>query len=135
MAADVCRPLRRRPAAARGVALIEVMVGLLIFLVGVLGIIGLQAKAIQFTVQAEDRSRAALLANELVAKMWTQQSTALSDEDVGKWKARVADALPDASASVSTSSGVTTVQIQWKSPKAAQADTANNRYVTQVALP
>jgi type IV pilus assembly protein PilV len=135
MAADVARRPRRWPAGARGVALIEVMVGLLIFLVGVLGIIGLQAKAIQFTVQAEDRSRAALLANELVAQMWTQQSTALSDEDVGKWKARVADALPDASASVNTNGGVTTVQIQWKSPKATQGDTANNQYVTQVALP
>lgn len=135
MAVDVSRRARRRPAASRGVALVEVMVGLLIFLVGVLGIIGLQAKAIQFTVQAEDRSRAALMANELVAQMWAQQSTALSKDDMDKWKARVAAALPGASTDVSTDTGVTRIQIQWKSPKATKADTASSQYVTQVALP
>jgi type IV pilus assembly protein PilV len=124
--------LRRGP---RGVALIEVMVGLLIFLVGVLGVIGLQAKAIQFTVQAEDRSRAALLANELVAQMWTQQTTALPDDTVKAWQARVGDSLPGGTASVSTSAGVATVTIQWSSPKTTAADTGGSRYTTQVALP
>ena len=135
MAADMRRHARCRPSGERGVALIEVMVSLLIFLIGVLGIIGLQAKAIQITVQAEDRSRAALLANELVALMWTQGSAELPDKTVNGWKARVSDSLPAASASVAASAGVATVKIQWKSPKATKADTAINQYVTQVALP
>ena len=135
MAAERLWRRRRRPAGQRGVALIEVMVGLLIFLVGVLGIIGLQAKAIQITVQAEDRSRAALLANDLVAQMWAKRSTDLPEKDVSDWKARVAASLPAASASVGSASGVATVKIEWKSPKAVKADAAANQYTTQVALP
>jgi len=135
MAADMSRRMRRRPAAERGVALIEVMVSLLIFLIGVLGVIGLQAKAIQFTVQAEDRSHAALLANDLVALMWAQQSTQLPAKTLDKWKERVASALPAASASVAASAAVATVTIQWKSPKTTRADTSTSQYVTQVALP
>jgi type IV pilus assembly protein PilV len=135
MAAENLRRRRHRPAGQRGVALIEVMVGLLIFLIGVLGIIGLQAKAIQFTVQAEDRSRAALLANDLVVQMWTQRSTELPQMAVNDWKARVAASLPAASASVGSANGVATVKIEWKSPKAVKADAATNQYTTQVALP
>jgi len=135
MAAERMSRGRHRPAGQRGVALIEVMVGLLIFLIGVLGIIGLQAKAIQFTVQAEDRSRAALLANDLVAQMWAKRSTDLPEKDVSDWKARVAASLPAASASVGSANGVATVKIEWKSPKAVKADAAANQYITQVALP
>jgi type IV pilus assembly protein PilV len=133
MAAD---PRTRRAASgARGIALLEVLIGLLIFLVGVLGLVGLQAKAIQFTVQSEDRSRAALLANELVSAMWDQQSSTIDDAQLADWQKSVAAALPDGTGTVSTSAGVTTIMLSWKSPRVAKGDSASNRYVTQVVLP
>ena len=53
--------------------LIEVLVSLLIFSFGFLGLIGMQARAVQLSTDAEDRSRAALLANDIVTTMWTQK--------------------------------------------------------------
>lgn len=130
---------RRRPhRPARGVALIEVMVALLIFLIGVLGIVALQAKAVQFSVQAQDRSRAALLANELVSTMWQQQSTALSADTLKGWQDRVAAALPSGAASaVRAADGAATLTVRWTPTGAALVDgkPTESRYETTVVLP
>lgn len=120
--------------------LIEVLVSLLVFLLGVLGIVALQAQAVQFSVQSEDRSRAALLANDLVSQMWTAQTTSLSSETLAAWKARLTDTqrgLNSATGTVSAadSSGVVTITIKWKSIGASSADAAANQYVTQVVIP
>lgn len=53
-----------------GVALIEALISILIFSFGVLGLVGLEASAINFSVDAEDRSRATVLANDIVSTMW-----------------------------------------------------------------
>lgn len=60
------------PCARRqsGVMLIEAMLAILIFSIGVLGIIGLQATANKASVQAKYRSEASLLANEIIGRMW-----------------------------------------------------------------
>jgi type IV pilus assembly protein PilV len=58
-----------------GVMLIEALVALLIFSVGILGIVGLQASAIKASSDAKYRSEAALMANELIGKMWASNRT------------------------------------------------------------
>lgn len=50
-----------------GVLLIEVMIAVLIFSFGLLGLAGLQATATQSSVNAEERIRASLLASDRVA--------------------------------------------------------------------
>ena len=67
---------RRRTVArrVRGMTLVEVLVSLLIFSFGLLGLMGLQARALRFSIGAEDTNRAALLANEVAAQMLTRQS-------------------------------------------------------------
>ena len=62
-----CQPSRRRQA---GMSLIEVLTAVLIFSIGILGLVGLHARATQFSVSAEDTNRAALLANEMVTAVW-----------------------------------------------------------------
>lgn len=59
-----------------GVMLIEALIALLIFSVGVLGIVGLQSTAAKVSGDARYRSEAALLANELIGKMWAGDRTA-----------------------------------------------------------
>ena len=51
-----------RSGPQRGVTLIEVLVSVLIMSFGILGIVALQARAIQFSLDADDRNRAALFA-------------------------------------------------------------------------
>src|SRR6218665_3648235 len=58
-----------------GVMLIEALIAILIFSVGVLGIIGLQASAVKASSDAQYRSEAALLANELIGRMWAGDRT------------------------------------------------------------
>ena len=54
----------------RGFMLLEVLVAILIFALGVLGLVGLQANAIALSGQAKYRADATLLANDLIGRMW-----------------------------------------------------------------
>ena len=127
----------------RGVTLIEVLVAILIFSFGLLGFVGLQARAIQFSVGAEDSNRAALLANEMATTMLTLRDVNVSNPTVAaeivKWQTRATSSstmgLPNAAASATSTGNVATLTITWRanSVSAASAN-AQNRYVTQVVL-
>ncbi len=58
-----------------GSMLIEVLIAILIFSVGILGIVGLQASVVTASTDAKYRSEAALLANELIGQMWAGDRT------------------------------------------------------------
>jgi type IV pilus assembly protein PilV len=61
-------PFRRGRQA--GVMLLEALIAILIFSIGILAIVGMQATAIQDMGEAKYRSDAAFLANQIVADMW-----------------------------------------------------------------
>lgn len=54
-----------------GAFLLEALIAILIFSFGILGIVGLQAKAIRFTNDSEYRAEATYLANSLISQMWS----------------------------------------------------------------
>jgi type IV pilus assembly protein PilV len=56
--------------AQRGMALIECMMALLIFSVGLLGLLGLEARVMNISTDSENRNRAAMLASEVASQMW-----------------------------------------------------------------
>jgi len=53
-----------------GVMLLEALIAILIFSVGILAIVGMQATAIQDMGEAKYRSDASFLANQIIADMW-----------------------------------------------------------------
>src|SRR6266852_8615397 len=59
------------PGSERGVMLIEALAAILIFSIGILAVVGMQAVAIKDVTSAKYRSEAAFLAQELLAQMWT----------------------------------------------------------------
>ncbi|RST56094.1 type IV pilus modification protein PilV [Variovorax sp. MHTC-1] len=130
------KPAPRNPAAhsQAGIALIEVLVSILLFSLGILGLIGLQARAINFSVDAEDRNRAALLADELASTMWLNKTVDLPSAEKEKWEDKVESALPGASATVTPNGGTATISISWRAPSRA-ASAADSRLTTQVVLP
>ncbi len=92
----------------RGVLLLEVLVALLIFSLGVLGLIGLQANANKQSGETKYRADATLMANELFGQMrlasrdFTELNTRFKSADGGgadylAWKARVVAQMPGAS--------------------------------------
>ncbi|MBL8327538.1 MAG: fimbrial assembly protein [Rubrivivax sp.] len=120
-----------------GVSLIEVLIVVLLFSFGLIGLVAIQARAAQFSVSAEDTGRAALLANELAAQMWAANTVNLPTATVTAWNARVANAsaggLPNGEGDVVITNNVARITIEWRPPHAA-AD-AVNRYVTDILIP
>jgi type IV pilus assembly protein PilV len=120
-----------------GAFLLEALIGILIFSLGILGIVGLQARAIRFTNDAELRAEAMYLANSLISQMWTDNRALLKpkyDWTLGgagytAFKAKVTTSLPGATDPVvivdgppplpqanSATSNVVQVQVFWQLP-------------------
>jgi type IV pilus assembly protein PilV len=60
----------RIEGAQRGMALLECLMALLIFSVGLLGLLGLEARVMNISTDSENRNRAAMLASEVASQMW-----------------------------------------------------------------
>lgn len=137
-----------------GFVLLEALVALLIFSIGVLGLIGLQATSIKQAAAAEYRSIATLQANDLISRMWVSDKTtaslttlfASSTAGTGytNWKNEWADALPGAKDNQPTvsvtsvsgggatpvSSSQVTVIVYWQAP----SDTTTHNYTVVAQL-
>jgi type IV pilus assembly protein PilV len=111
-----------------GVMLIEVLIGLLIFSIGILAMLGMQATAMRATVDSKYRSEAGFLANQLVGIMWSDAddlsayatancpSTAACDN----WLTSVEQLLPQATGANAPAIDVVgrqvTVTLRWQRP-------------------
>lgn len=93
--------------------MLECMIALAIFSIGVLGIVMMQALATQNSVNSEDRAIAATLANDLIAELWTNGSVA-TPADYTTWQGYVTGALASGSGTLKTAGSVATVTITWK---------------------
>ena len=126
-----------RRSKTRGISMIEVLVVIVLFAFGLIGMVGLQTKAVQGSVSAEDSARAALLANEVASAMWGANTITLSASDITAWNTRVADAaergLPNGQGTVVVAGNVATVSVTWRAPH-EPAGTVHN-YTTQVQIP
>ena len=69
---------RKHNAAAvrgqSGVMLLEALIGILVFSLGILALVGMQAAAIRMTSDARDRTEASNLASQLVGQMWVDRA-------------------------------------------------------------
>jgi len=121
---SLCRSRR----AQGGFSLIEGLVSILIFSLGVLALVSLQATSVRQSANAKYRSDASLLTNQLIGTMWVTDRTATTLQNsfntggagYTTWLADVQAALPGSAASAPTvtvsNSGVVTVNIYWKAP-------------------
>ena len=72
------RLFRSKLAKAEGGSfLLEALIAVLIVALGILGLVGLQARAIQSSDESQYRSEAAFLANDLLGRMWTSNQANL----------------------------------------------------------
>lgn len=138
----------------RGLVLIDVLISVLVFSVGVLAIVAMQSVAAQQSSQAKYRADATMLANALISRMWLTDRTvatltdnfATGEAGYDEWLATVQDTLPGAAdnppevtvESVAGGAGAqptarVTVLVQWKLPSAPDADPPNQlTMVTQI---
>jgi type IV pilus assembly protein PilV len=60
------------PRRQSGAYLLEALIGILIFALGILGIVGLQAASLRTTNDSSLRAEAVFAANQLLGDMWTK---------------------------------------------------------------
>jgi type IV pilus assembly protein PilV len=126
---------------ARGIALIEALVGILIFTTGILGVVGLQAAMTREQGSAKSRADAAVLASELIGLMWADSANSLTANlanyatgctsgSCKQWIDKVAKELPNGTAVITTdAAGTAAITISWTSPT-----DGNHQYVTSTSI-
>lgn len=121
------RNARPAPSSSRGIALIEVLVAMLVFSLGVLALVGLQGAMVRAQTDAKVRTDASYLASEVVGKMWANptdftkfdDTTCANQTACQEWKDKVATLLPTGVGSVDVEDATTgdvTVTITWRLP-------------------
>jgi type IV pilus assembly protein PilV len=99
-------------AREEGIALVEALIAILIFSLGILAIVGLQAATLKHTTDAKYRVDASFLANQALGEMWAHRksiaSFAVKDEAV--------PSLPGGKRTVTVDGNSVTVTISWQLP-------------------
>ena len=137
-----------------GMMLIEALIGILIFSIGILALIAMQATAITNTTESRYRTEASFLANQLLGQIWVDRGTnngnvAAYDTTSGTgttaltaWTTKVAATLPGVTVggtnsptiAVSNVNGAkqVVVTIAWKRPD-SNAPTRSFTAIAQIA--
>jgi type IV pilus assembly protein PilV len=125
-----------------GVMLLEALIAILIFSMGILAIVGMQATAIQDMGEAKYRSDAAFLANQITAEMWGNATSLASyaypgsgavPAQVAPWVSTVQARLPGATtyppiiAFVAATNQVT-VTVRWQAARDKAASAAPHQF-------
>lgn len=115
-----------RPRQQRGATLVESMVAILIFCIGIIGNLGLMAQMTRAQGGAEWKSQASMLSAELVATMWADKETEQANYNTGacgghgrcsEWQQKVSRSLPQGKGTVEAlGGGLVKVAIEWTIP-------------------
>jgi type IV pilus assembly protein PilV len=147
------------PGRERGVMLIEALIAILIFSIGILAVVGMQGVAIKDVTSAKYRSEAAFLAQELLAQMWTDNGNIGSYAFAGAgappakiqaWVNKVQTTLPDGAnqlpiialsnttppAAVAPTGATVQITVRWRLPEEiTQGLPAHNHTVVAYVYP
>jgi type IV pilus assembly protein PilV len=125
-----------------GVMLLEVLVGILIFSIGIVAMLGMQATAMRATVDAKYRTEASFLANEIIGEMWVDRINLANYQTpatcpAGKpcaWISRVQTLLPNATGSnapsIAVSGSAVTITVRWRRP----GETADSNHTATATI-
>lgn len=121
----------------KGSALLESLIAILLFSLGILAVVGLQAAMVRNTTESRYRADAAYLASQIIGAMWLDTpnlpsyaypgSGAVPDrlEKTG-WIDRIHDTLPNgATGEISVNGSQVQVTVTWQTARGAP-----HRYVT-----
>lgn len=125
----------RRPTARRqaGMGMVEVLIALVLFAFGMLGLAGLQTRSLWYGQSSLQRAQATALADDVFDRMRADRSNAkagrwdtafgtraasitgleIHKTDLSDWKRDVEALLPSGEASIETADEVVTVTVRW----------------------
>jgi len=121
----------------QGSVVLEALISILLFSIGVLAIVGLQAASIKNTASAKYRTDASLLANRVIGQMWVSNKinatlvanfSSPSGANYAAWANTVAQALPGVSGVAANAPTIAidannnaTITVFWQAPDEAVA--------------
>ncbi|NOT18237.1 MAG: type IV pilus modification protein PilV [Sulfuriferula sp.] len=103
-----------------GMVLIEAMIAVLIFSIGILGIVALQAAMIKSTSQAQYRAQAQYIAQQMLGNMWADPTNIANHYDYACTE--LPNGVCTAAAATSGIPGQVVITIAWQPP----GDVAHN---------
>lgn len=112
MLRTVDRSARRAARAQGGSALIEGLIAILIFSLGILGIVGLQAVTTQSTAVAKARVDASFVASQRIAELWGDIENLATKAETDT----AVDSLPEGLRTTVINGDQAKVTVTWKMP-------------------
>ncbi len=110
------KPLRSNQ---KGVMLLEALIGLLIFSIGILALIAMQSVAISQVRDAQYRVEASALAERMLGNLFVLGSPTASGASgvISTWQSEVTATLPSGAGLVTPgANGLVTINITWQAP-------------------
>jgi type IV pilus assembly protein PilV len=105
-------------SAQQGAVLLEAMIAILIFSMGVLAIVGLQAAMIKNTADSKYRADASYIAQKMIGRIWSAPDTLPADPSTTV--TAITDLLPGGSISITRAGAQFTATVTWQQPGAAE---------------
>lgn len=138
----------------RGIAMIEVLVAFFVLAIGLMGLIGMQMKALRFNQGAYQRSQATVAAYDIMDRMrqnrkaaavdksynitWTASysaSTTMVSQDLNAWLLNVSGNLPEGQGQITCDNvKICKVEIRWRDRLSAETNSANAAYWDQIVI-
>lgn len=133
----------RAPHRQSGTILLDALIAIVIFSIGILGMVKLQGQAVSAAGQAKYRTDAALLADQIIARMWGSNPAQLATNFKGTggtgaqsykdWNSAVAKALPSGKGTIDVdTSNFVVVTVAWQTLDSA--DQPVHTYVSRTQI-
>lgn len=101
----------------QGVVLIEALIAILIFSMGILALVGLQAAMIKNTTENKFRADASFIAQETLGRVWTEADHANLANFIDTYQVNITDRLPGGAVNLTLGNrGLVTARVTWQSP-------------------
>ncbi|TCS36480.1 type IV pilus assembly protein PilV [Paucimonas lemoignei] len=122
------KPFSLQQRLQQGIALVEVLIAILIFSIGILALVGMQSTMAKNVTVSKLRGEASFLANQLIGQMWVDQGnlnaytvdgntcTEASNTRCTTWTAAVRNLLPNGAADVTVSGSEVKIALSWQLP-------------------
>lgn len=124
----------------KGFLLIEALIAILIFSLGVIALMGLQSISIGNAIHGKYRTDASYLVNAVVAQMMVDKNNVSNYADGAttpttrrlEWNTEVAATLPNGSSNITINGSAVTVVVSWRNPD--EASSHNYKAIAQVVF-